>query len=82
VRAAPGISNVASFAGHLATDVAAIATSIAVLFIALNGLRWITSAGHPGRQAEARGGLVAAVIGLAITLSAAVLVQVVVGALK
>ncbi|HVA59543.1 MAG TPA: hypothetical protein VNG13_03275 [Mycobacteriales bacterium] len=80
--AAGGIGQVAAFAGRLAGDVAAVAGSIAVLFIAVNGIRWAASNGSPHRQAEARAGLVAAGIGLAVTLSAGLIAGLVTGALR
>jgi hypothetical protein len=78
----PGIGSVAAIAGRLAGYVSAIAVAVAVLFIAFNGLRWIISAGNPRHQAEARAGLLAAGVGLAIALSAGLLASLVVGALK
>ena len=77
-----GIGEVKSFAGRLTTYVTAVAASVAVLFIAVNGIRWTMSSGNPGRQAEARAGLLAAVAGLAIALSAGLIVHLVVAALR
>ncbi|MDX6287686.1 MAG: Type secretion system pilin [Frankiales bacterium] len=76
------ISQVKSFASKLTNYVTAIAASVAVLFIAVNGVRWTLSSGNPARQADAKGGLVAAAAGLAIALSANVIVNLVVAALN
>src|SRR4051812_22430915 len=75
------ISQVRSFASRLTNYVTAIAASVAVLFIAINGVRWTVSSGNPARQADAKSGLVAAAVGLAIALSANVIVNLVVAAL-
>jgi hypothetical protein len=77
-----GIGSVTAFAHRLTDYVTAIAASVAVLFMAVNGVRYITGAGHPGRQVEAKSGLVAAAVGLAIALSANLLVSLVTGALR
>ena len=81
--AAPGgIAEVQRFASRLTNYVTAVAASIAILFIAVNGVRWTMSAGNPARQAEAKNGLVAAGAGLAIALSANLVVNLVVAALR
>lgn len=80
--AAGGIAEVKSFATKLTGYVTAIAASVAILFMAVNGLRWTMSSGNPMRQAEARNGLVAAAAGLAIALSAGVIVNLVIAALN
>lgn len=77
-----GIEEVKSFATKLTNYVTAIAASVAVLFMAISGVRWTMSSGNPMRQTEARNGLVAAASGLAIALSANVIVTLVVSALK
>lgn len=82
VLALPGLGQISSFADRLTADVTAVAASIAMLFIAVNGVKWTISGGNPRRQAEAREGLVAAAVGLAIALSAGLIVSLVVGALK
>ncbi|MHB8342289.1 MAG: hypothetical protein ACYDB7_14145 [Mycobacteriales bacterium] len=76
-----GIALVTAFAGRLAGYVTAVAASVAVLFIALNGVKYIASSGNTHRQFEAKSGLVTAAVGLAIALSANLVVQLVVGAL-
>lgn len=76
------IEEVKSFATKLTSYVTAVAASVAVLFMAINGIRWTMSSGNPMRQTEARGGLMAAAAGLAIALSAGLLVNLVIAALK
>lgn len=77
-----GITEVKSFATKLTGYVTAVAASVAVLFMAVNGLRWTMSSGNPSRQAEARNGLVAAAAGLAIALSAGLIVSLIIAALQ
>ncbi len=77
-----GIEEVKSFATKLTNYVTAIAASVAVLFMAINGIRWTMSSGNPMRQTEARNGLVAAATGLAIALSANLIVTLVIAALQ
>ena len=79
---AGGIAEVQRFASRLTNYVTAVAASIAILFIAVNGVRWTMSSGNPARQAEAKNGLVAAGAGLAIALSANLVVNLVVAALR
>jgi len=76
------IGQVTSFAGRLTDYVTAVAASIAVLFIAINGVRWTTSGGNHIRQAEAKTGLMSAVVGLILALSANLVVTLVLAALK
>ena len=81
--AAPdGIAEVQRFASRLTNYVTAVAASVAILFIAVNGIRWTMSSGNPARQAEAKNSLVAAGAGLAIALSANLVVNLVVAALR
>lgn len=81
--AAPGgIAEVQRFASRLTNYVTAVAASVAVLFIAVNGVRWTMSSGNPAKQAEAKNGLTAAGTGLAIALSANLVVNLVVAALR
>lgn len=77
-----GIEDVKSFASKLTNYVTALAASVAVLFMAISGIRWTMSAGNPMRQTEARNGLVSAAAGLAIALSANVIVSLVIAALQ
>ena len=77
-----GIEQVKSFATRLTNYVTAVAASVAVLFMAISGVRWTMSSGNPMRQTEARNGLVAAAAGLAIALSANLIVTLVVSALR
>ncbi len=78
---AGGIAEVQRFASRLTNYVTAVAASVAILFIAVNGVRWTMSSGNPARQTEAKNGLVAAGTGLAIALSANLVVNLVVAAL-
>jgi len=80
--AGSGIGAVRTFAARLTDYVTAVAASIAVLFLAYNGVRWTMSGGHPVRQAEARHGLIAAGAGLVVALSANLIVALVVAALR
>jgi hypothetical protein len=80
--AGSGIGAVRSFAARIANYVTALAATIAVLFIAINGVKYTASNGNPGKQMEAKNGLVSAAIGLAIALSANLVVQLVVAALR
>jgi uncharacterized membrane protein (DUF441 family) len=77
-----GMAQVKSFANNLANYVTAIAASVAVLFIAINGVKYTSAGGNPSKQLEAKNGLVAAGAGLAIALSARVIVGLVVAALQ
>lgn len=77
-----GIEEVKSFASRLTNYVTALAASVAVLFMAISGVRWTMSSGNPMRQSEARNGLVSAATGLAIALSANLIVTLVISALK
>lgn len=79
---AGGIGQVRSFASRLTNYVTAVAASVAVLFMAINGVRWTMSSGNPARQAEAKNGLLSAAAGLAIALSAGLIVNLVVAALR
>lgn len=76
-----GIAEVQRFASRLTNYVTAVAASVAVLFIAVNGVRWTMSSGNPAKQADAKNGLTAAGTGLAIALSANLVVNLVVAAL-
>lgn len=76
-----GIDAVRSFAQRLTNYVTAIAASVAVLFLAINGVRYTTSGGNHLRQVDAKNGLVSAAIGLAVALSANLIVSLVISAL-
>jgi hypothetical protein len=77
-----GLGAVTGLADRLASDVTAVAVSVALLFIALNGLKWIASGGSTSRQYEAKSGLGAAAAGLMIALTANVLVHLIVRAVR
>jgi type IV secretory pathway VirB2 component (pilin) len=55
-----------------------IAAALAVLFIVIAGLRFITSQGNPQEVAKARNTIVYALVGLLVALSAEVIVSFVV----
>ncbi|MHB8339560.1 MAG: hypothetical protein ACYDB7_00060 [Mycobacteriales bacterium] len=73
---------VSSLAANLTDDITAIAASVAVLFLAVNGVKYIVSGGNSARQTEAKTGMAAAAVGLVIALSASVLVALVLAALQ
>ena len=77
-----GIEAVRAVVARLANYVTAIAAGVAVLFVAINGVRLTISDGSPIRRQEAKSGLVSALTGLAVALSANVIVQLVVAALR
>lgn len=52
------------------TLVFAIAASVAVLLIAINGLRYIIARGDPGGTASAKDGMLYSVVGLLIVVAA------------
>ena len=58
-----------------------IAGAIAVLMIVINGLQFITSTGDPQKAARARSGIIYALVGLAVAISAEAIVAFVVGKL-
>lgn len=59
----------------------AIAGAIAVLMIVINGLQFVISAGDPQKAARARSGIIYALVGLAVAISAEAIVAFVVGKL-
>jgi hypothetical protein len=84
VHPAPGngLGALTGLADRLASDVTVVAASVALLFIALNGVKWIASGSSSARQYEARSGLASAAAGLMIALSANVLVHLIVRAVR
>ena len=56
-----------------------IVGALALLFITISGLRYITSAGDPQKAIQSRDGIVYALIGLAIAISAEAIVSFYVG---
>lgn len=57
----------------------AIVGAIALLIIVVSGLRYITSAGDPQKAANARNGIIYALVGLIVALTAQAIVAFVVG---
>lgn len=51
-----------------------IVGALALLFITISGLRYITSAGNPQKTAQAKEGIIYALVGLAIAISAEAIV--------
>lgn len=58
-----------------------VIAAIAVLIIVLQGIRFVLSGGDPQKAADARKGVIYALVGLTVALSAEVLVNVVIGKL-
>ena len=56
-----------------------VIAAIAVLIIVLQGIRFILSSGEPQKAADARKGIIYALVGLAVALSAEVVVKLVIG---
>ena len=56
-----------------------IVGALALLFITISGLRYITSAGDPQKTAQAKEGIIYALVGLAIAISAEALVSFFIG---
>jgi len=56
-----------------------IVGALALLFITISGLRYITSAGDPQKTAQAKEGIIYALVGLAIAISAESLVSFFIG---
>ena len=52
-----------------------IVGALALLMITLSGLRYITSAGNPEKTAKARSGIIYALVGLAVAITAEAIVQ-------
>lgn len=55
--------------------------AIALLVIVVSGLRYITSAGNPERTSKAKNGIIYALVGLVVAMSAEAIVAYVVGGL-
>lgn len=77
-----GLPNVAADGDHVRTIlkiVFGIAGALAMLFLVLAGLKYITSAGNPQEMSKAKNGILYAVAGLAACLLAEALVTFVIG---
>jgi len=69
------------FGGNIVSSLFAIAGLMSVIMIIVCGIIMMTSAGDPGKVAKAKKGLIAAIVGLIISLSAFVIATAVVKAL-
>lgn len=58
-----------------------VIAAVAVLIIVLQGIRFVLSSGDPQKAADARKGVIYALVGLAVALSAEAIVFVVLGRL-
>lgn len=67
--------------GGLASDILLILTSVsaslAVIFIVISGIKFVTSGGDPKKLASASGTLTYAIIGLTVTILAFVIMRIV-----
>lgn len=57
------------------TIIFGLAAAIALLMIVINGFRYVTASGDPQKTAEARQGILYAVIGLVVSVSAVAIVS-------
>lgn len=62
--------NIGAVIGAAVTLLLIIAVIIALFFLILGGIRWITSGGDKGKVESARGTIIAAIIGLVIAFLA------------
>lgn len=79
-----GVPNAPATTGTITTLVGilfGIIGALALAMIVVSGVRYIVSVGDPGRAAKARNGILYAVVGLVVSISAEVIVQFVVGKL-
>jgi len=67
-------SNTSSNIAVIMGIVFGIAGALALLMISVSGLRYITSAGNPEKTSKAKNGIVYALIGLVIAISAEAIV--------
>ena len=58
-----------------------VLAAIAVLIIVLQGIKYVLSQGDPQKATDARKGIIYAVVGLVVALSAEIVVRVVIGRL-
>ena len=66
----PGSAQGSGYLDTVLKIVFAIAASVAVLMIAINGFRYIVARGEPGATASAKDGILYSVVGLLITMVA------------
>ena len=66
----PGSAQSTGYINVILSIVFAIAASVAVLMIVINGFRYIIARGEPGATASAKDGLLYSVIGLLVIMAA------------
>jgi len=59
-----------------------VAALVAVVFVMIGGFNYITSQGEPDKTAHARGAIINAIVGLSISVLAAVIVGFIAGSIK
>lgn len=69
----PGVSNTINFFKTLVNILCAIAGPLCAVFLAINGVGYITSSGNPERLDHAKRGIVHSLIGLVIVIAALVI---------
>jgi hypothetical protein len=77
--ATAGVSQVESFIKNIITAVASLAGLVATAFFVAGGFRYITSSGNPHHLEKAKRTLIFSATGLAITIAAFVLSNIVTG---
>ena len=63
--------------GRIVTILLIVAIVLALIFLVIGGIRWITSGGDKGKLESARGTVTAAVVGLVVALSAFLILNIV-----
>jgi hypothetical protein len=76
---AAGVGQVESFIKSLITAIAGLAGLVATAFIVVGGFRYITSSGNPHHLESAKRTIIYSATGLAITIAAFVLSNIVTG---
>jgi hypothetical protein len=72
-------SDLGPMVGAIVTFLLIVAVLIALFFLILGGIRWITSGGDKGKVESARNTIIAAIIGLVIAFLAFFILQVALG---
>lgn len=70
---APGVSNTINFLKTLVNILCAIAGPLCAVFLAINGVGYITSSGNPEKLDHAKRGIIHSLIGLVIVIAALVI---------
>jgi hypothetical protein len=73
------LENGGGIVGAIVTWIIVIAILASVIFFILGGIKWITSGGDEAKVKAARSTLIAAIVGLVISLSAFFIVNIVLG---